>query len=179
MRRTLLGGALATPLAFGLACPALAQQISGTFSANMSGFQPTPTYSQLSVSNASSRVALPSGTTVVIYKRRICDGVTATTTAGDVIPPNSWMAFSRGPKHISCGDRDRRRDLRLTYPAVRGCPPAQAEDSEEGRCPREQPRQPIRQTGPKRRRLLTARGIPWERAFTRCSLPARTAPLRA
>ncbi len=103
MRHTLLGGALAAPLALVLACPAFAQ-ISGTFSATLSGFQPTPAYSQLSASNVTSSVALPSGTTVVVYNtgstaayvRLGTSNVAATTTAGDVIQPNSWMAFTVG-----------------------------------------------------------------------------------
>src|SRR5271165_6944329 len=102
MRRTLLGGALAAPLAFGLVCPAFAQ-ISGTFSATLSGFQPTPAYSQLSVSNVSSSVALPTGTTVIVYNTgstaayvTLGNSTAAATAAGDVIQPNSWMAFNVG-----------------------------------------------------------------------------------
>src|SRR5271166_359727 len=104
MRGTLFGVALAAPLAFGLACPALAQGLTGVFTATMSAFQPTPAYSQLAVSNLSSRVALPSGSTVVVYNTGASaayvtlgnSSVTATTTAADVIQPNSWMAFAVG-----------------------------------------------------------------------------------
>ena len=80
------------------------------------GFQPTPSYSQLSVSNVSSRGALPSGATVIVLQHRRERGlysaaymmlgnssVTATTTAGDVIPPNSWMAFSVGSNTYLAG----------------------------------------------------------------------------
>ena len=42
-------------------------KISGSFSASLSGFQPTPSYASLSVGATSSRVALPSGTVVVVY----------------------------------------------------------------------------------------------------------------
>jgi hypothetical protein len=39
-------------------------------SAQLSGFQPTPSYSQLSVTtSASARVALPTGTTIVVYNK--------------------------------------------------------------------------------------------------------------
>jgi uncharacterized membrane protein len=42
-------------------------KISGNFTANLTGFQPTPAYSQLSVGPTSSRVALPSGLVVIVY----------------------------------------------------------------------------------------------------------------
>jgi hypothetical protein len=42
-------------------------KISGSFSATLTGFQPTPAYSQLSVGATSSRVALPSGLVVIVY----------------------------------------------------------------------------------------------------------------
>ncbi len=101
MKRTLFGVALASALAFGPACPALAQ-MTGVFTGTMSPFQPTPAYSQLAVSNVSSRVALPTGSTVVVYNTGASaayvtlgnSSVTATSAAGDVIPPNSWMAFA-------------------------------------------------------------------------------------
>ena len=75
--------------------------VSGTFS--LSGFQPTPPYSQLSVGATSSRVALPSGTVVVVYNTgsnaayvTLGGSSVAATTADDVIQPNSWMAFTVG-----------------------------------------------------------------------------------
>ena len=75
--------------------------VSGTFS--LSGFQPTPSYSQLSVGATSSRVALPSGTVVVVYNTgsnaayvTLGGSSVAATTADDVIQPNSWMAFTVG-----------------------------------------------------------------------------------
>ena len=77
--------------------------ISGSFSATLSGFQPTPAYSPLSVSSTSSRVALPSGTVVVVYNTGSnpayvqLGGSSVTATVGnDVIQPNSWMAFTVG-----------------------------------------------------------------------------------
>src|SRR5271166_5138628 len=111
MRGTLFGVALAAPLAFGLACPALAQGLTGVFTATMSAFQPTPAYSQLAVSNLSSRVALPSGSTVVVYNTGASaayvtlgsSSVTATTAAADVIQPNSWMAFAVGSNTYLAG----------------------------------------------------------------------------
>jgi hypothetical protein len=69
----------------------------------LTGFQPTPAYTSLSVSTTSSSVALPLGVTIVVYNvgSNIAfvtlgnAGVTATTT-NDVIQPNSWMAFTAG-----------------------------------------------------------------------------------
>jgi hypothetical protein len=98
MKRLLGGAALAAIFA----CPAFAQ-IAGTFSATLSGFAPTPAYSQLTVGPSSARVALPSGTVVVVYNTGSAaayvtlgnSSVTA-TTSGDVIQPSSWMAFTVG-----------------------------------------------------------------------------------
>jgi hypothetical protein len=69
----------------------------------LTGFQPTPAYTSLSVSTISSSVALPLGVTIVVYNvgANIAfvtlggAGVMA-TTANDVIQPNSWMAFTAG-----------------------------------------------------------------------------------
>jgi len=78
-------------------------KISGSFTASLSGFQPTPAYSQLSVGATSSRVALPSGTTVVVYNTGAnsafvtLGGAAVTATIGnDVIPAGGWMAFTVG-----------------------------------------------------------------------------------
>src|SRR5438552_10442957 len=75
--------------------------VSGSFSATLSGFQPTPAYSQLSVTSASSRVALPSGTVVVVYNTganaafvTLGNSSVTATTSNDVIQPNSWQAFT-------------------------------------------------------------------------------------
>jgi hypothetical protein len=79
-------------------------KISGTFSATLSGFQPTPAYSQLSVGATSLRVALPSGLVVIAYNTGASAAFvtlgnsTATATVGnDVIPAGGWMAFTVGP----------------------------------------------------------------------------------
>jgi hypothetical protein len=78
-------------------------KISGSFSATLTGFQPTPAYSQLSVGATSSRVALPSGLVVIVYNTGAnaafvtLGGSTATATVGnDVIPAGGWMAFTVG-----------------------------------------------------------------------------------
>lgn len=78
-------------------------KVSGTFNATFSGFQPTPAYSQLSVGATSSRVALPSGTVVIVYNTGAnaafvtLGGSTITATvANDVIPAGGWMAFTVG-----------------------------------------------------------------------------------
>jgi hypothetical protein len=79
-------------------------KISGTFSASLGGFQPTPAYSQLFVGATSSRVALPSGAVVIVYNTGAnaafvtLGGSTVTATAGnDLIPAGGWMAFTVGP----------------------------------------------------------------------------------
>ncbi len=132
MKRILLGAAGAAGLLFGV--PACAQtyqdsggtyvrgivpiqpgvgplftnsnpgKISGSFTASLSGFQPTPAYAQLSVGATSSRVALPTGTVVIVYNTGAnaafvtLGGSTAAATAGnDVIPAGGWMAFTVGP----------------------------------------------------------------------------------
>jgi hypothetical protein len=132
MKRILLGAAGAAGLLFGV--PACAQtyqdsggtsvqgvvpiqpgvgplftntnpgKISGSFTANLTGFQPTPAYAQLSVGVTSSRVALPSGTVVIVYNTGAntafvtLGNSTATATVGnDVIPAGGWMAFTVGP----------------------------------------------------------------------------------
>jgi hypothetical protein len=95
---------LAEAALFGfLAAPAMAQNVSGTFSATLSGFQPTPSYSQLSVSSASNSVALPNGNTVVVYNIGSSDAYVtlggsgvAATLADDVVKAGGWMAFGVG-----------------------------------------------------------------------------------
>jgi hypothetical protein len=79
-------------------------KISGSFTASLTGFQPTPAYAQLSVGATSSRVALPSGTVVIVYNTGAnaafvtLGGSTAAATVGnDVIPAGGWMAFTVGP----------------------------------------------------------------------------------
>ena len=78
--------------------------VSGSFSATLSGFAPGAAYATpLSVTTASSRVALPAGTVVVVYNTganaayvQLGGGGVAATTSNDVIQPNSWMAFTVG-----------------------------------------------------------------------------------
>jgi hypothetical protein len=79
-------------------------KISGSFSASLSGFQPTPAYSQLAVAATSSRVALPSGSVIIVYNTGAnaafvtLGGSTAIATVGnDVVPAGGWMAFTVGP----------------------------------------------------------------------------------
>lgn len=78
-------------------------KISGTFSATLSGFQPTPAYATLSVGVASSRVALPSGTVVVIYNTgsnaayvTLGGSSVTATTSNDMVPAGGWMGFTVG-----------------------------------------------------------------------------------
>src|SRR6185437_1848840 len=77
--------------------------VAGAFSATLGGFQPTPAYATLSVGATSSRVALPSGTVVIVYNTGsnpayvTLGGATVTaTTSNDVIPAGGWMAFTVG-----------------------------------------------------------------------------------
>ena len=79
-------------------------KISGSFSASLSGFQPTPAYATLSVGATSSRVALPSGTVVVVYNTgsnvayvTLGGSSVTATTSNDVVPAGGWMAFTVGP----------------------------------------------------------------------------------
>jgi hypothetical protein len=83
--------------------PANPGKISGSFSASLSGFQPTPSYASLSVGATSARVALPGGTVVVVYNTGSNAayvtlggaGVTA-ITSDDFVPAGGWMAFAVG-----------------------------------------------------------------------------------
>src|ERR1700727_447255 len=79
-------------------------KISGNFTANLTGFQPTPAYSQLSVGPTSSRVALPSGLVVIVYNTganaafvTLGNSTVTATVGNDVIPAGGWMAFTVGP----------------------------------------------------------------------------------
>lgn len=78
--------------------------VTGSFSATLSGFAPGGAYATpLSVTTSSARVALPTGTVVIVYNTGANaayvqlggSGVTA-TTSDDVIQPNSWLAFTVG-----------------------------------------------------------------------------------
>ena len=79
-------------------------KISGSFSASLSGFQPTPAYAQLSVGATSARVALPSGSVVVVYNTgansafvTLGGSSAAASVSNDVVPAGGWMAFTVGP----------------------------------------------------------------------------------
>jgi hypothetical protein len=79
-------------------------KISGSFSASLTGFQPTPAYAQLSVGATSSRVPLPSGSVVIIYNTganaayvTLGNSSVTATVSNDVIPAGGWMAFTVGP----------------------------------------------------------------------------------
>jgi hypothetical protein len=85
-------------------------KISGSFSASLSGFQPTPSYASLSVGATSSRVALPSGTVVVVYNTGAnaayvtLGGASVTATASDdFVPAGGWMAFAVGSSAYLAG----------------------------------------------------------------------------
>lgn len=77
--------------------------VSGSFSATLSGFAPGPAYATLAVGATTARVALPTGTTVVVYNTGTNPAfvtlgnasIVATATA-DVIQPGSWLAFTPG-----------------------------------------------------------------------------------
>jgi hypothetical protein len=78
-------------------------KISGSLSASISGFEPTPSYSQLSVGTTSSRVALPAGSTVVVYNTGSVDAfvtmggsTVSATTSNDVVKAGGWMALTVG-----------------------------------------------------------------------------------
>ena len=78
-------------------------KVAGSFSASLSGFTPTPAYSSLSVGTTSSRVAVPAGTTVIVYNTGANDAYVTlggsnviATTANDVVKAGGWMAFTAG-----------------------------------------------------------------------------------
>ncbi len=93
-----------TGLTGALGTAANPMHVSGTFAATLSGFQPTPSYSQLSVfSSVSNRVALPNGNTIIVYNIGANDAYVtlgssnvAATAADDVIKAGGWMAFAVG-----------------------------------------------------------------------------------
>ena len=103
-------------------------KISGSFSASLSGFQPTPAYATLSVAATSSRVALPSGTVVIVYNTgsnpayvTFGDATVIATTSNDVVPAAGWMAFTVGTATTSRRSRPpaRRRSICLAGLACR------------------------------------------------------------
>ena len=84
--------------------------IQGSFSATLSGFAPTSAYAALTASTTSASVALPAGTTVVVYNygatpafvKLGASGVIA-STANDVIQPGSAQAFTVGANTYLAG----------------------------------------------------------------------------
>lgn len=78
--------------------------ISGSFSATLSGFTPASVYATpLSVSNSSSRVALPAGTVVAVYNTgstaaycQLGNSSVTATTSSDFVPGNSAIGFTVG-----------------------------------------------------------------------------------
>lgn len=79
-------------------------KVSGVFSASLSGFAPTPSYSYQSVTTVSAAYALPIGTGAVFYNtgsipitvKLGSSSVSVAAGQADVIQPNSWMGFSVG-----------------------------------------------------------------------------------
>jgi hypothetical protein len=79
-------------------------KISGSFSATLSGFQPTPAYSAQSVTTTSTAYALPAGAVVIAYNTGAnavtiklgASGVSVVAGQADVVPAGGWMAFSVG-----------------------------------------------------------------------------------
>lgn len=88
-------------------------QISGSFSATLSGFAPTPAYASLTATNASARVALPAGTVVVVYNTgttavscTLGNGTVTAVANEDIIQPSSWLAYTVGSNaDIACIDQ--------------------------------------------------------------------------
>ncbi len=78
--------------------------VTGTFSATFSGFQPTPSYNSESVTTTSAAYALPTGTVVIFYNtgstaitvKLGSSSISVAANQGDVIQPDSWMAFTVG-----------------------------------------------------------------------------------
>jgi len=77
--------------------------VSGTFSASLAGFQPTPAYSTLAVGASSTRVALPSGTVVIVYNTGANDASVTlgnssvvATGANDIVKSGQSVAFTVG-----------------------------------------------------------------------------------
>lgn len=83
--------------------PAASAATSGTFSATVSGFAPGAAYATLAVTTSSARVAMPSGTTVVVYNTgavaayaKLGNTSVTAATSNDVIPAGGCSAFTVG-----------------------------------------------------------------------------------
>ena len=78
--------------------------VSGTLSATLGGFQPTPSYSTQSVAMTSAAHALPNGAVVIVYNTGSnpitikLGGISVSVAAGqaDIVPAGGWMAFTVG-----------------------------------------------------------------------------------
>jgi hypothetical protein len=107
MKHVLIGFAFTASFA----SASMAQNLVGNFSATLGGFQPTPAYSQLAVtSSASNLVALPAGTTIVVYNTASNDAYVTlgnsgaiATTSDDVVKAGGWMAFAVGSNSFLAG----------------------------------------------------------------------------
>ena len=77
--------------------------VAGTFSASLGGFAPDGNYASLAVSTSSGNVALPNGSTVVIYNAGAVDAYVAlgsngvaATTGNDVVKAGQSIALTPG-----------------------------------------------------------------------------------
>lgn len=79
--------------------------VTGSFSSSVSGFAPGGSYVSQAVTGTSANAALPTGTVAVFYNTGANSVAvalstsaisTVTMTTGDIIQPNSWMAFTVG-----------------------------------------------------------------------------------
>ncbi len=77
--------------------------ISGSFSANLGGFAPGGAYASLSVSTSSANVALPAGTTVVVYNTganpayvKLGSSSVAAATGNDVVAAGGALSLTVG-----------------------------------------------------------------------------------
>lgn len=78
--------------------------ISGTVSATIGNFAPTPSYiTPLTVTTSSSRVGVPTGTSVIIYNVGSVDayvtlgnGSVVATTSMDIVKAGGWMQYTLG-----------------------------------------------------------------------------------
>jgi hypothetical protein len=78
--------------------------VTGSISATLGGFTPTPAYSVQNVTTTSAAYALPTGTVAIFYNtgsnaitvKLGSSSVSVVYNQGDIIQPNSWMAFTTG-----------------------------------------------------------------------------------
>ncbi len=81
----------------------VAVPVTGTLSASIGAFQPTPAYAALTVGATSARVALPTGTDVIVYNTGanpayllLGNSSVTATASDDVLLPNSWIELAVG-----------------------------------------------------------------------------------